>query len=458
MSSDHQPLAIRAQGLGKRYRIGEHAAYGALRDSLANAVIGPGRRLRSLLTRETHDDVRGPDSIWALRDVSFDVQRGEAVGIIGRNGAGKSTLLKLLSRITEPTEGRVEISGRLASLLEVGTGFHGELTGRENVYMNAAILGMRRHEIRARFDEIVEFSGVEKFIDTPVKLYSSGMAVRLAFAVAAHIEPEILIVDEVLAVGDAAFQKKCLEKMGHVAGEGRTVLFVSHNIPAVASICDRCLLLDEGALVAAGPVNDVVSTYQRSLYTIATRKANLTDVEHYGSGAARFTSIDLAFRGADGTPVPLMRPGGRLGARLRIAADAPVREANVALVIYDAAGYRVIDANTASAGSFLSLGAGQRAEVEFELLDLLLRPGTYLIGLWLGRGSIEDIDGVLYAISFSVEIDPEKTSHSETFPGVYQCRYEHTINIDGANAVSGTRPPEDSALPVRSDVGRTSSG
>jgi lipopolysaccharide transport system ATP-binding protein len=244
-------VVIRAEGLCKRYLIGRQAGrepYTALRDVLARGARG--------LVRSAGDMLRGRpliagdevEEFWALKDVSFDVKRGEVVGIIGRNGAGKSTLLKVLSRITEPSAGRVTIAGRVASLLEVGTGFHPELTGRENIYLNGAILGMTRAEIRRRFDEIVAFADVERFLDTPVKRYSSGMHVRLAFAVAAHLEPEILLVDEVLAVGDAEFQRKCLGKMGEVAGGGRTVLFVSHNMGAIARLCHSVLLLQKGVL------------------------------------------------------------------------------------------------------------------------------------------------------------------------------------------------------------------
>jgi lipopolysaccharide transport system ATP-binding protein len=214
----------------------------------------------------------GEDTIWALRDVSFEVERGEVVGIIGRNGAGKSTLLKILSRITEPTEGRVEIHGRVGSLLEVGTGFHPELTGRENVYLSGAILGMRRAEIDRKFDEIIDFSGVERFLDTPFKRYSSGMRVRLGFAVAAHLEPENLLVDEVLAVGDAAFQKKCLGKMGDVAREGRTVLFVSHNLIAVQGLCGRAIWLDEGRVLEEGQPDEVVSNYLQTVRSTTTEQ------------------------------------------------------------------------------------------------------------------------------------------------------------------------------------------
>jgi lipopolysaccharide transport system ATP-binding protein len=258
-------VVIRVENLGKLYRIGKaQERYPTLRDALTNTFTAPLRRLRSAFQRSSVPTFqRSNDHIWALKDVSFEVKRGEVLGIIGRNGAGKSTLLKILSRITEPTEGRAETNGRVGSLLEVGTGFHPELTGRENIYLNGAILGMKKAEIERKFAEIVAFAEIEKFLDTPVKHYSSGMYVRLAFAVAAHLEPEILLVDEVLAVGDAAFQKKCLGKMGDVAREGRTVLFVSHNMGAVQRLCERCLLLEHGALLANGPTAQVVHTYMR---------------------------------------------------------------------------------------------------------------------------------------------------------------------------------------------------
>jgi lipopolysaccharide transport system ATP-binding protein len=245
---------IRAENLSKRYRIGTGEKHTSVRDALAASVRAPLRRL--LNTKSATNGI-----IWALKDVSFEVAPGEVVGIIGRNGAGKSTLLKILSRITKPTAGRVVLNGRVGSLLEVGTGFHSELTGRENIFLNGAILGMSKREIEKKFDEIVAFAETEQFLDTPVKHYSSGMTVRLAFAVAAHLEPEILIIDEVLAVGDIAFQKKCLGKMNEVAKAGRTVLFVSHDLSAVNALCERSLLLHEGAVVLDGPTREVSAHY-----------------------------------------------------------------------------------------------------------------------------------------------------------------------------------------------------
>jgi lipopolysaccharide transport system ATP-binding protein len=270
----YKEIAFRVENVSKVYRLGIRDI---TRDSLGAVLLdmmrSPMQNFRKYRSLYRFDDVDlrnsrvGPESsnvLWALDDVSFDIERGETVGIIGRNGAGKSTLLKVLSRITHPTRGRVEIRGKIASLLEVGTGFHQELTGRENVYLNGTVLGMRKREVDQKFDEIVEFSGVEKFLDTPVKRYSSGMRVRLAFAVAAHLEPQILIVDEVLAVGDAAFQRKCLNKMQDVGHGGRTVLFVSHNMAAVSRLCERGILLDEGKIIADGGIHDVISAYMSS--------------------------------------------------------------------------------------------------------------------------------------------------------------------------------------------------
>jgi lipopolysaccharide transport system ATP-binding protein len=253
---------IQVRGLSKQYRIGgRQERYKTLRSTVADAFVGPARRARQLLQGQASGAAGLTEKIWALQDVSFDVHHGDVIGIIGRNGAGKSTLLKILSRITEPTRGTVDLYGRVGSLLEVGTGFHPELTGRKNVYLNGAILGMPRAEIDRKFDEIIAFAEVDEFIDTPVKHYSSGMGLRLGFAVAAHLEPDILVVDEVLAVGDASFQRKCLGKMGDVANEGRTVLFVSHNMSAINTLCESCIWLEKGRVMAQGPTKDVISQY-----------------------------------------------------------------------------------------------------------------------------------------------------------------------------------------------------
>jgi len=279
-------FALRTVGLGKMYQIGaERDRYRTLRDTLTNAAKRPLERIRHPGAATHHSE-----KLWALKDVDLEVQYGEALGIIGRNGAGKSTLLKVLSHITEPTEGRVEIRGRVASLLEVGTGFHPELTGRENISLNGAILGMTRAEIKSRFDEIVEFSEISRFLDTPVKRYSSGMYVRLAFAVAAHLDPEVLIVDEVLAVGDAGFQKKCFGKMEDVAGQGRTVLLVSHNMMAIRSLCTRAVELDAGRVVNSGEASKVVVDYM-ARQTETGAEARWSAEERPGDDAVRLVSV-----------------------------------------------------------------------------------------------------------------------------------------------------------------------
>ena len=261
--------ALQVRQLSKKYKIGvRQRSYRTLRDSISGIVSRPFHALRNAGKTQTNDEDR---TVWALRDVSFDVQPGEVVGVIGRNGAGKSTLLKILSRITEPSAGTADLYGRLGSLLEVGTGFHGELTGRENVYLNGAILGMKRQDIDRQFDRIVAFAEVEKFIDTPVKHYSTGMYMRLAFSVAAHLEPEILLVDEVLAVGDVAFQRKCLGRIGEVAADGRTVLFVSHNMGAIRSLCSKGLVLDQGRVAYFGQIGQSIETYFRLASTGSSR-------------------------------------------------------------------------------------------------------------------------------------------------------------------------------------------
>jgi len=294
-------LAIRVVDLSKLYRIGKRrAGYKTLRDSLTRLAAVPYHALRSAWRRSEGENGNGVSTIWALKDISFEVKRGDVVGIVGRNGAGKSTLLKVLSRITEPTTGYAEICGRVGSLLEVGTGFHPELTGRENIYLNGAILGMGRAEIQRKFDEIVDFAAVEKFIDTPVKHFSSGMYLRLAFAVAAHLEPDILVVDEVLAVGDAAFQKKCLGRIQLVAREGRTVLFVSHNMGAIRSLCHSGIYLDDGKVELIGNVSDCIARYFQDIGALPGAEAENGSTNGCGKGVG-FGRVSL--KGPKGTTI-----------------------------------------------------------------------------------------------------------------------------------------------------------
>jgi lipopolysaccharide transport system ATP-binding protein len=312
----NQP-AISVQHLSKRYRIGQRVAYQTLREALVIAARSPVRALR----RHPEEQAQ----IWALQDISFDVRSGEALGIIGRNGAGKSTLLKVLSRITAPTKGTVDLYGRVGSLLEVGTGFHHELTGRENIYLNGAILGMRRLEIERKFDEIVSFAEIEPFIDTAVKFYSSGMYMRLAFSVAAHLEPEILLVDEVLAVGDASFQKKCLGKMGDIAGGGRTVLFVSHQMNAIQGLCSECIWLDQGQLVKRGAPREVIASYLGSGLSntewIAPEGKSIVRNSYFNP--TRFSLIDASLK-------PLAQ-AIRADERVGVLIEGVVEQPNVAL-------------------------------------------------------------------------------------------------------------------------------
>ncbi len=295
-------IAIRVENLGKLYHLGSRYHQQTFRELITHMVTWPGRWMKSVVNTDTPADNEA-DTLWAIKNVSFEVKHGEVIGIIGRNGAGKSTLLKILSRITEPTEGRVEGFGRVGSLLEVGTGFHAELTGRENIYLNGAILGMKKAEIDRKFDEIVAFSEIEKFLETPVKRYSSGMYVRLAFAVAAHLEPEILIVDEVLAVGDAAFQKKCLGRMQDVGKAGRTVVFVSHNMLAIQSLCQRVIWLDQGKLREQGSPNEVASHYLNTAFTSVTEKNWPTPDVAPGDDAVRIHRINAFPNGSGASDI-----------------------------------------------------------------------------------------------------------------------------------------------------------
>lgn len=293
-------IAIRCDGLGKQYRIGEQERYRTLRDAVTNAVSAPFRLFNSALRGARGEGINhDANSFWALKGLSLEIRRGDVVGIIGRNGAGKSTLLKILSRITAPSEGEVEIRGRIGSLLEVGTGFHPELTGRENIFLNGAILGMRKVEIEQKFDEIVAFAEIEKFVDTPVKRYSSGMYVRLAFAVAAHLEPDILLVDEVLAVGDSRFQRKCLDKMQDVGARGRTVLFVSHSMPAVTRLCPRAVLLEKGQVLSDDSSYKVVNSYL-SAGLGTTTKREWPDISRSpGNDVARLRAVRVRSAGGE---------------------------------------------------------------------------------------------------------------------------------------------------------------
>jgi lipopolysaccharide transport system ATP-binding protein len=392
-------IAIRTENLGKMYRLGRQDSFRTLRDSLADAAKRPFQRIQSALAG-TQMPSRLNTPFWALKDVSFSVKAGEIVGIIGRNGAGKSTLLKVLSRITKPSEGRVEGYGRVGSLLEVGTGFHPELTGRENIYLNGAILGMSNAEIRNKFDAIVAFSEIEKFLDTPVKRYSSGMYVRLAFAVAAHLEPEILIIDEVLAVGDAAFQKKCLGKMGEVAsGEGRTVLFVSHNMAAIQSLCERVVWLDAGRMVDQGATTQVIQNYLQS--GLSEEAIPLHErQDRGGDGSVRLTSLHIA----DANGASVITSGSRLQFTIGYQSASPLLHPHFVVSVYD---------YTSSSGVFRLDSAGRHGLPEVLpasgsvtcVTDAIrLTPGRCFVNLRLQKGLV-DADYVQHATFFDVEYE-----------------------------------------------------
>ena len=378
-----QPI-IRVENLSKQYRIGRRQPDRTLRETMSEMASAPFRRLGSVLRPLNGRNGNDDDTIWALKDVSFEVMPGEVVGIIGRNGAGKSTLLKILSRITDPTSGGVDLHGRVGSLLEVGTGFHPELTGRENIYLNGAILGMRRAEIERKFDEIVAFAEIERFLDTPVKHYSSGMYVRLAFAVAAHLEPEILLVDEVLAVGDAAFQSKCLGKMGDVAKEGRTVLFVSHNMLAVVSLCTRVIFLETGGAFADGGASEVVEQYLRNLESISTLPLDSRE-DRKGDRSLRFLGVDL--RDKNGWPITRAYSGQdvTLAIKYKTLTGSHLKNVHVAIPLHGRFGENLFHLSTSVNGfEFDSIPAD--GEILCTIPQLPLQPGRYSYNLFCTVG------------------------------------------------------------------------
>jgi lipopolysaccharide transport system ATP-binding protein len=392
-------IVIRAENISKQYRIGERG-HNALRDVITHSV-------KSLFTA-SRSRTRSPNTIWALKDVSFDVEHGELIGLIGRNGSGKSTLLKILSRISSPTSGTAAVRGRLGSLLEVGTGFHGELTGRENIYLNGAILGMRKTQIDRRFEEIIAFAEVDPFLDTPVKHYSSGMYVRLAFAVAAHMEPDILLVDEVLAVGDSEFQQKCLKKMRQVAYDGRTVVFVSHNLSTIQALTNRTLLLDHGQLVASGPTTEVIQQYLRKP---ADASATVYEVEDAPRETANLSRAVSIVRLALDRPVSRVPQDDTLAILATVRGTMAVKPFALSTVIYGPAGLPV---GTLVGPETHSIEHGEVATFKIVLPQLRLSPGSYHCALVVIQGNSggaqHDLDLVPDVLHFEVTPPREAAS------------------------------------------------
>lgn len=418
-------IAIYVENLSKQYMLGAaQQRQDTLRDVIVSTFQNQAHRVRAALSPQSEEARREREAnmIWALKDVSLEIRQGEVVGIVGRNGAGKSTLLKILSRITEPTLGRVILDGRVGSLLEVGTGFHPELTGRENIYLNGTILGMKKVEIDRKFDEIVDFAEIEKFLDTPVKRYSSGMYVRLAFAVAAFLEPEILLVDEVLAVGDAEFQKKCLGKMGNVAQEGRTVLFVSHNMNAIQRLCPQSFLFEKGQLVEQGDTNDIVAHYlSSSFYSYAPANwIDLKGMSREGIGEAFFKSVwyssdneSLGYKPYSNGPVEFA---------LEVESNEKRVVPSIAVTIYDQFGTKLVNVDTVAIGKMVQLKSGKNL-IKFRIEQLHLKPGIYVVGLWLANSTGTIYDYLTSAFKIEV-VDFESQQFGMRVDGAVTCDFE----------------------------------
>lgn len=395
-------IVIKVENIGKQYHLGQ-VGTGTLSHDLNRFWYKVrGKEDPYLKIGEVNDRTKKSETniVWALNEISFEVRHGEVLGIIGKNGAGKSTLLKILSQITTPSKGRIKVKGRIAALLEVGTGFHPELTGRENIYLNGAILGMTKQEIKTKFDEIVDFSGVEKYIDTPVKRYSSGMMVRLGFAVAAHLEPEILIVDEVLAVGDVAFQNKCLGKMGEVSKQGRTILFVSHQMASLSQLCTRGLLLENGTSTYDGTITEAVSRYLSTSIKSAGPEFNLLNiVERKGSGAARFSKLEIFNRGQLNNVFMI---GEEMELRLTIISQEPIRD-NLNIAIHISRFDEIMLSNIENMDSnFTISGIEYETVLSIKFKHINFYPETYKLGFWLANSNRLAIDHILNCAEFRI--------------------------------------------------------
>ncbi|MEP6617711.1 MAG: ABC transporter ATP-binding protein [bacterium] len=413
-SSSRGGTALSVRDIGKSYTVSSRRA-----TTLAESVSDWVGRIRGAKEMET---------FWALRDVSCEISRGEILGLVGRNGAGKSTLLKVIAGVTTPTTGDIDVYGRVGSMLEVGTGFHPELTGRENVFLNGAFIGMRRAEIRARFDEIVEFSGIEEFLDVPIKRYSSGMAVRLAFAVAAHLDADILLVDEVLAVGDQAFQDKCLGKIGELRQkEGRTVLFVSHNLAAVASLCTRALLLSGGRVVADASASEITRLYTAGVAMVTTtEEVDLVSLPRARATSARCTTIQVCAVDRNGIVLDSIVPGSTVQVTVTVDAVAPVLRALLGVEVMDERGRPALGISTDSIDAWFDLEAGGQRRIVVRLQDVQVRPGIYTVGLTLAT-VLENFDELDAVVRF--EVSPAPGAGYERWPGWPAAAYAPRFDV-----------------------------
>jgi lipopolysaccharide transport system ATP-binding protein len=459
MTGDSNRSAVRINGLGKRYRKtlgGTRASYQTLRETIVDVVTAPVRKLR----RGSDDGIGRPQLFWALRDISFEIEQGEAVGIVGRNGAGKTTLLKLLARITEPTEGSAEIYGRVGSLLEVGTGFHPELTGGENVYLNGSILGMSKGEIKSKFDEIVAFAEIAEFIDTQVKHYSSGMYMRLAFSVAAHLEPEILLIDEVLAVGDVAFQAKCLGKMSEVTRGGRTILFVSHNMGAINALCDKAIWIEKGRIMQLGPTAEVTEACTRFLMKAAGGEERIgykIDVSQLEGQSGNFALMDCSLRNPKNPGM-----GSRTGDPLEITIDYRGKTDFISpafvVKIKDMFGQELIRLSSMPISGYKIDSLYPYGRTQLRIHSLPLVASHYLLDVQFVRPGMQIIAAYETLIEFDVEPFDYYGSGMQLDRAIGLLVVDHSWNHEPLPAESAGDPVESSndhepVMPHRRDVG-----
>lgn len=422
MSNKSSHVAIKVENLSKKYIIRHEKKSGSY-ETFSDTIVQGSKNIAKKIIHPFSGkeiDSQTQEEFWALKDINFEINQGDKVGIIGRNGAGKSTLLKVLSRITEPTSGKIHINGRIASLLEVGTGFHPELTGRENIYLNGAILGMSRKEIKAKFDEIVAFAEVDKFLDTPVKRYSSGMYVRLAFSVAAHLEPEILVVDEVLAVGDAQFQKKCIGKMNDVSKEGRTILFVSHNMNAIEQLCQKVIILDGGRIINNSETKHAISFYlnkmQENLNNVSIN--NMPRINNYGE---KIRISEATLINEKGLEVNAYKAREKITLALELKVIENVDDVHININVYDIQQYLITTITSRTEYGYIKCTSGNTIHIQVALDSLMLSPGDYNLTITVGKRGHQPFDILQHILAFNIlnTAFEQKVAHPN-LPGIIQ--------------------------------------